>query len=81
LCRSTDRIARISPQSGRVVGWLDLTGLLSSLYQRDAEAVLNGIAFDDVTGRLFVTGKLWPRLYEIDIALGGRGSPTVGRPT
>ena len=63
----TDRIARISPQSGRVVGWLDLTGLLSPLYQRDAEAVLNGIAFDDTTGRLFVTGKLWPRLYEIDI--------------
>ena len=63
----TDRIARISPASGRVVGWIDLTGLLSTMYQRDSEAVLNGIAFDAIRGRLFVTGKLWPKLYEIEI--------------
>jgi len=63
----TDRIARISPASGRVVGWIDLTGLLSTLYRRDSEAVLNGIAFDAARGRLFVTGKLWPKLYEIEI--------------
>jgi glutamine cyclotransferase len=63
----TDRIARISPESGRVVAWIDLTGLLPPIYQRDAEAVLNGIAFDAATGRLFVTGKLWPKLYEIEV--------------
>ena len=63
----TDRIARISPASGRVVGWIDLTGLLPTTYELDPEAVLNGIAFDAVRGRLFVTGKLWPRLYEIEV--------------
>lgn len=63
----TDRIARISPESGRVVGWIDLTGLLSKVYQLDAEAVLNGIAFDAERDRLFVTGKLWPRLFEITL--------------
>jgi glutamine cyclotransferase len=61
----TDRIARISPESGRVVGWIDLTGILSSVYQLDSEAVLNGLAFDPGQDRLFVTGKLWPRLFEI----------------
>lgn len=63
----TDRIARISPESGRVVGWIDLAGILSSVYQLDSEAVLNGIAFDAVQDRLFVTGKLWPRLFEIKL--------------
>ena len=64
----TDRIARISPESGRVVGWIDLTGLLSPVYQLDnSEAVLNGIAFDAENDRLFVTGKLWPRLFEIEL--------------
>ena len=63
----TDRIARISPASGRVVGWIDLTGLLPTMYELDPEAVLNGIAFDAVRGRLFVTGKLWPKLYEIEV--------------
>ena len=62
----TDRIARISPQSGRVIGWIDLRGLLSSGYRLDAEAVLNGIAHDAGNNRLFVTGKLWPRLFEIE---------------
>ncbi len=64
----TDRIARISPESGRVVGWIDLTNLLSPIYQLDdPEAVLNGIAFDPENDRLFVTGKLWPRLFEIEL--------------
>lgn len=64
----TDRIARISPSSGRVVGWIDLTGLLSPVFQLDdSEAVLNGIAFDAENDRLFVTGKLWPRLFEIEL--------------
>jgi|HubBroStandDraft_6_1064221.scaffolds.fasta_scaffold09517_4 glutamine cyclotransferase len=61
----SNRIARISPQTGEVVGWIDLTGLLSSVYRLDAEAVLNGIAYDPTRKRLFVTGKLWPSVYEI----------------
>jgi glutaminyl-peptide cyclotransferase len=63
----TDRIARISPRSGRVVGWIDLTGLLPKVYQLEAEAVLNGIAYDAGSDRLFVTGKLWPKLFEIRV--------------
>jgi glutamine cyclotransferase len=63
----TDRIARISPESGRVLGWIDLRGLMSTGYRLDSEAVLNGIAHDAVKNRLFVTGKLWPRLFEIEV--------------
>jgi glutamine cyclotransferase len=63
----TDRIARISPDSGRVTGWIDLRGLLSTGYRLDPEAVLNGIAFDAGRKRLFVTGKLWPKLFEIQV--------------
>jgi glutaminyl-peptide cyclotransferase len=62
----TDRIARINPKTGRVTGWIDLSGLMG-MYRLEAEAVLNGIAEDPATGRLFVTGKLWPRLFEIQI--------------
>jgi glutamine cyclotransferase len=61
----TDRIARIAPESGRVTGWIDLRGLLSEFYRLEPEAVLNGIAYDEVHDRLFVTGKLWPKLFEI----------------
>jgi glutaminyl-peptide cyclotransferase len=61
----TNRIARISPQTGEVVGWIDLSGLLSPMYQLEPGAVLNGIAYDSARKRLFVTGKLWPRLFEI----------------
>jgi len=61
----TDRIARISPQSGRVVGWIDLKDLLSPIYRLEAGAVLNGIAYDSNRKRLFVTGKLWPSVFEI----------------
>lgn len=60
-----DRIARVDPQTGRIVGWIDLTGLLPRAEVRDEEAVLNGIAFDESSGRIFVTGKLWPKLFEI----------------
>jgi glutaminyl-peptide cyclotransferase len=63
----TDRIARISPQSGKVVGWIDLTGLLSPVYRRQEGAVLNGIAYDSIHKRLFVTGKLWPSIFEIQL--------------
>ena len=62
-----DRIARIDPQTGRVVGWIDLTGLLSRVDVHDEEAVLNGLAYDETNGRLFVTGKLWPKLFEIRV--------------
>ena len=62
----TNRIARIDPKTGRVTGWIDLSGLMG-MYRLDAEAVLNGIAYDPASGRLFVTGKLWPRLFEIQV--------------
>ena len=61
----TDYIARISPD-GRVIGWIDLSGLLPPA-DRASVDVLNGIAFDDQHERLFVTGKLWPKLFEIKI--------------
>jgi glutamine cyclotransferase len=63
----TNRIVRISPRDGTVTGWIDLTGILSPIYRLDEEAVLNGIAYDPVGKRLFVTGKLWPRLFEIQV--------------
>lgn len=63
----TNRIARISPQSGKVVGWIDLTGLLSPIYRLQEDAVLNGIAYDAARKRLFVTGKLWPSVFEIQL--------------
>jgi glutamine cyclotransferase len=63
----TDRIARISPATGKVLGWIDLSGLLSPGQVSDPEAVLNGIAYDASNHRLFVTGKLWPKLFEIKI--------------
>ena len=62
-----NRIARISPQTGRVLGWIDLSGLLQPEQVSDPEAVLNGIAYDKKTDRLFVTGKLWPKLFEIKV--------------
>ena len=63
----TDRIARIDRNSGRVTGWIDLAGILSPMYRRDNNAVLNGIAYDSQHKRLFVTGKLWPSLFEIRV--------------
>jgi glutaminyl-peptide cyclotransferase len=63
----TDRIARIDPETGQVTGWIDLTGLLSTKDRKRQVDVLNGIAYDPATDRLFVTGKLWPKLFEIEI--------------
>ncbi|HEV2484769.1 MAG TPA: glutaminyl-peptide cyclotransferase [Terracidiphilus sp.] len=63
----TDRIARISPATGQVLGWIDLSGLLPADQRTDPEAVLNGIAYDALHDHLFVTGKLWPSLFEIKI--------------
>ena len=63
----TNFIARISPSTGRVLGWINLSGLLSVAEQRAGADVLNGIAYDAAGRRLFVTGKLWPKLFEIRI--------------
>jgi glutamine cyclotransferase len=62
-----NRIARISPRTGRVLGWIDLSGLAKAVEVSDPEAVLNGIAYDAKSGHLFVTGKLWPKLFEIEM--------------
>jgi glutamine cyclotransferase len=64
----SSRVARISPETGNVVGWIDLTGLPSTVYRLEAEAVLNGIAYDPIRKRLFVTGKLWPSVFEIKLS-------------
>jgi glutamine cyclotransferase len=61
----SDRIVRISPQTGRVTGWIDLQGLLSVKDQSRPVDVLNGIAYDAREDRILVTGKYWPHLYEI----------------
>lgn len=61
----TDRIARIDPQTGRVTGWVNLAGLLPYEDRNRPVDVLNGIAYDETNDRLFVTGKLWPKLFEI----------------
>lgn len=63
----TDRIARIDPQTGQVTGWIDLTGLLRPEDRTRPVDVLNGIAYDPENDRLFVTGKLWPKLFEIKL--------------
>jgi glutaminyl-peptide cyclotransferase len=63
----TDRIARISPTTGAILGWIDMSGLLTAKYRNGAEDVLNGIAYDSVHKRLFVTGKLWSNLFEVKI--------------
>jgi len=62
-----DRIATIDPLSGRVNSWIDLTGLMPAGELQDPEAVLNGIAYDQANDKLIVTGKLWPRVFEIKV--------------
>jgi glutaminyl-peptide cyclotransferase len=62
-----DRIARISPQDGHVIGWIDLSGLLPESQKINEESVLNGIAYDAQHDRIFVTGKQWPTIFEIKI--------------
>ena len=61
----TNKIARISPATGKVLSWIDLTGLLPEIEVQSRDGVLNGIAYDGAHNRLFVTGKLWPRLFQI----------------
>ena len=62
-----DRIVRVSPQDGAVVGWVDLSDLVPRT-RRTSDDVLNGIAYDAEAGRVFVTGKNWPSLFEIELA-------------
>lgn len=73
----TNRIAIISPATGDVVKWIDLTGLLPPGSVTDPGAVLNGIAYDAAHDRLFVTGKLWPKLFEIKLI--PKGAPAGPR--
>ncbi len=61
----TDRIVRISPKTGRVTGWIDLQGLLPATDRAQGVDVLNGIAYDAQENRIFVTGKYWPKVFEI----------------
>jgi glutamine cyclotransferase len=63
----TDRVARIDPVTGKVNGWIDLAGLLMPQERTEKVDVLNGIAYDEKGDRIFVTGKLWPKLFEIKI--------------
>lgn len=62
-----DRIVRLSPDNGELLGWIDLTGLYPRSKRHSKEDVLNGIAYDAESKRLFVTGKNWPHLYEISV--------------
>lgn len=62
-----DRLARIHPETGRVTGWINLSGLLPVEDRMRHVDVLNGIAYDEAGDRLFVTGKLWPKLFEIKL--------------
>ncbi len=61
-----DRIARIDPRDGEVVGWIDASDVYPAS-ERGREDVLNGIAYDPASRRLIITGKNWPRLYEIEV--------------
>ena len=61
----TNRIARIDPTTGRVIGWIDVSALSAAVHLDDPDAVANGIAWDKAHRRLFVTGKYWPTIFEI----------------
>jgi glutamine cyclotransferase len=62
-----DRIAEISPKDGHVIAWIDLAGLLPESQRVNRESVLNGIAYDALHDRMFVTGKQWPTVFEIRV--------------
>ena len=68
----TNFIARIDPATGKVTGWIDVTGLMNpAQLGGDPDAIPNGIAYDAAHDRLFVTGKRWPKLFEIKLAPRG----------
>ncbi|MFC2122773.1 glutaminyl-peptide cyclotransferase [Bacteroidota bacterium] len=65
----TDNIVIINPDNGRVSGWINLSGLLQPQDRKVPVGVLNGIAYDDMNNRIFVTGKRWPWLFEIELII------------
>jgi len=67
----TDDIARIDPETGNVVAWIDASGLLPAAERQGTEDVLNGIAYRADTGHLLLTGKLWPKIYEVELIPAG----------
>jgi glutaminyl-peptide cyclotransferase len=69
----TDLIAMIEPETGQVAGWLDLAGLPGTSVPSGSGNVLNGIAYDEHDRRLFVTGKRWPRMFEIELVPPANG--------
>jgi glutamine cyclotransferase len=72
----TDKIVRISPDTGKLNSTVDMSGLLTADERANGADVLNGIAYDSVGKRIFVTGKLWPRLFEIKLVIK---RPTTSR--
>jgi glutaminyl-peptide cyclotransferase len=67
----TSRIARIEPATGEVKGWIELGPMAQQFQSGDPDRVLNGIAYDEAKDRLFVTGKNWPKLFEIKLVAPG----------
>jgi glutaminyl-peptide cyclotransferase len=64
----TDRIARIDPKTGKVIGWIDLKGVFDyGKLPNPTDDVPNGIAYDAQHDRIFITGKRWPKLFEIKL--------------
>jgi glutamine cyclotransferase len=63
----TDRVARIDPRTGQVNSWVDFSGLLKAADRKPDTDVLNGIAYDAQRKRIFVTGKRWPKLFQIQV--------------
>lgn len=63
----TDRIVRIEPETGKVLGWIDMKGLLAPEERGEGVDVFNGIAYDPDNNRLFMTGKFWPKLFEVKL--------------
>lgn len=63
---TTNRIVKIKPETGEVVGYLDLSDLSSDSKKNNSKSLeMNGIAYDSLTDKVFVTGKMWPKIYEI----------------
>jgi glutamine cyclotransferase len=70
----------IDPEDGQVTGWIELGGLLAAEDRDPTAGVLNGIAYDEAQDRLFVTGKKWPKLFEIELVRRSQQClPDVGR--
>lgn len=63
----TDRIVKIDPATGKILAWIDLSGLLKAKDQHRNIDVMNGIAYDEVNERVLVTGKMWPKLFHIEL--------------